>query len=280
MPVRTTASPVPMMTAAIRLGVALVGTIGFALSYDALRQMAVAIHIRGVLTYAFPLVIDGFIAIGVAALLILRAAPWRSRLYVWALVGIATITSIWANALHAVRLNQESDAAGLHLDDVTVGALSAIAPLALAGAVHLDLVIRRHPTGRHSTEPVSAQRHTHVENVLRPAPDSDTADASKGAAQARHEVVAEDIADVADPPAEVAAARQPHSPIKGRQPSASTETLLALGRAAPLGRQGRISRRHVEAAIRAQGHPVGKDRLTEITRRLQAELDRTPERAS
>lgn len=75
LPVRTTASPVPMMTAAIRLGVALVGTIGFALSYDALRQMAVAIHIRGVLTYAFPLVIDGFIAIGVAALLILRAAP-------------------------------------------------------------------------------------------------------------------------------------------------------------------------------------------------------------
>ncbi|WP_236578702.1 DUF2637 domain-containing protein [Streptomyces tendae] len=267
------------MTAAIRLGVALVGTIGFALSYDALRQMAVAIHIRGVLTYAFPLVIDGFIAIGVAALLILRAAPWRSRLYVWALVGIATITSIWANALHAVRLNQESDATGLHLDDVTVGVLSAIAPLALAGAVHLDLVIRRHPTGRHSTEPVSAQRHTHFENVLRPALNSDTADASKGAAPARPEVVA-DIANVADPPAEVSEARQPHSPIKGRQPSASTETLLALGRAAPLGRQGRISRRHVEAAIRAQGHPVGKDRLTEITRRLQAELDRTCEHAS
>ena len=86
MPSRTAQAPSPVLTAAIRLGVALVGTIGFALSYDALRQMAVAIHIRGVLTYAFPLVIDGFIAIGVAALLILRTAPWRSRLYVWALV--------------------------------------------------------------------------------------------------------------------------------------------------------------------------------------------------
>lgn len=85
---------------------------------------------------------------------------------------------------------------------------------------------------------------------------------------------------MAGPPAEVAEARQPQDRIKGRQPSVSTETLLALGRAAPLGRQGRISRRHVEAAIRAQGHPVGKDRLTEITRRLQAELDRTPERVS
>ncbi len=58
----------------------------------------------------------------------------RSRLYVWALVGIATVTSIWANALHAVRLNRESDAAGLHLDDVTDGALSSTPlsrPLAL-----------------------------------------------------------------------------------------------------------------------------------------------------
>ena len=280
MPARTIAPRIPVMTAAIRMGVATVGTIGFALSYDALRQMAVAIHIRGVLTYAFPLVIDGFIAIGVAALLILRSAPWRSRLYVWALVGIATITSIWANALHAVRLNQESNAAGLHLDDVTVGALSAIAPLALAGAVHLDLVIRRHPTGRHSTEPVSAQRHTHIESSPRPEPDSDTSDSSTDAAQALPGVVAQDMADVAGPPADVAGARQPHEQIKGRQPSVSTETLLALGRTAPLGRQGRISRRHVESAIRAQGHPIGKDRHTEITRRLQTELDRTPERVS
>ncbi|MFF5968006.1 DUF2637 domain-containing protein [Streptomyces collinus] len=248
------------MTAAIRLGVALVGTIGFALSYDALRQMAVAIHIRGVLTYAFPLVIDGFIAIGVAALLILRAAPWRSRLYVWALVGIATITSIWANALHAVRLNQESNAAGLHLDDV-------------------NLVIRRHPIGRHSTEPVSAQRHTHIESSP-PEPESDTSDSSTDSAQARAGVVAQDRADVPGPLADVAGARQPQEQIKGRQPSVSTETLLALGRTAPLGRQGRISRRHVESAIRAQGHPIGKDRLTEITRRLQTELDRTPERVS
>jgi hypothetical protein len=69
----------------------------------------------------------------------LRTAPLRSRVYVWALVGAATITSIWANALHAVRLNQQArHSDGLRLDDMTVGVLSAIAPLALADAVRGD----------------------------------------------------------------------------------------------------------------------------------------------
>jgi hypothetical protein len=136
--------------AAIRLGIILLAIAGFALSYDALRHMAVASHVREPLTYAFPLVIDGFIAIGIGALLILRTAPLRARLYVWALVGTATATSIAANALHAIRLNEQtrSTTGSLRLDDLTVGALSAIAPLALAGAVHLYLLVRRHTSAR------------------------------------------------------------------------------------------------------------------------------------
>lgn len=154
MPPATPTAPVPTPgSAAIRAGIALLGTIGFALSYDALRQMAVAIHVRGLLTYTFPLVIDGFIAIGVGALLILRTAPLPSRLYVWALVGIATATSIWANALHAIRLNQQAPDTGLHLDDLTVGALSAIAPLALAGATHLHILITRSASSRPTRTP-------------------------------------------------------------------------------------------------------------------------------
>ncbi len=120
------------------------GGAGCALSYDALQQMAVAIHIRGFLTYLFPLVIDGFIAYGVRALLVLRDAPLRARLYVWTLFGTATAASIWANALHAVRLNAEVVAGtGLRLGDVVVAVLSTIAPLALAGAVHLYILIAR-----------------------------------------------------------------------------------------------------------------------------------------
>ncbi|MFJ4868539.1 DUF2637 domain-containing protein [Streptomyces sp. NPDC088757] len=122
------------------------GGAGCALSYDALQQMAVAIHIRGFLTYLFPLVIDGFIAYGVRALLVLREAPLRARLYVWTLFGTATAASIWANALHAVRLNENTVAAtGLRLGDTVVAVLSTIAPLALAGAVHLYILIARGP---------------------------------------------------------------------------------------------------------------------------------------
>ncbi len=122
------------------------GGAGCALSYDALQQMAVAIHIRGLLTYLFPLVIDGFIAYGVRALLVLRDAPLRARFYVWTLFGTATAASIWANALHAVRLNEENTSAtGLRLGDMVVAVLSTIAPLALAGAVHLYILIAREP---------------------------------------------------------------------------------------------------------------------------------------
>ncbi|WEV29118.1 DUF2637 domain-containing protein [Streptomyces sp. 71268] len=120
------------------------GGAGCALSYDALQQMAVAIHVRGFLTYLFPLVIDGFIAYGVRALLVLRDAPLRARLYLWVLFGTATAASIWANALHAVRLNDETvTGAGLRLGDTVVAVLSTIAPLALAGAVHLYILIAR-----------------------------------------------------------------------------------------------------------------------------------------
>ncbi|MFG3378815.1 DUF2637 domain-containing protein [Streptomyces sp. NPDC047999] len=122
------------------------GAAACALSYDTLQQMAVAIHVRGFLTYLFPLVIDGFIAYGVRALLVLRTAPFRARLYVWTLFGTATTASIWANALHALRLNQQITSDGLYLGDATVGVLSTIAPLALAGAVHLHILITRETT--------------------------------------------------------------------------------------------------------------------------------------
>lgn len=155
-----------------RAAIIALGGAGCALSYDALQQMAIAIHVRGLLTFLFPLVIDGFIAYGVRALLVLRAAPLAARCYVWMLFGTATAASIWANSLHAVRLNQQQPAgAGLRLGDVTVGVLSTLAPLALAGAVHLYILIARrvtepavpgqlgHPdTASHWTDRIAADR--------------------------------------------------------------------------------------------------------------------------
>ncbi|MER6396092.1 DUF2637 domain-containing protein, partial [Kitasatospora sp. NPDC001603] len=138
--------------------IGVLGAFGFALSYDALQQMAQAIHVRGQLSYLFPVVVDGFIGYGVRALVILREAPWTARAYTWALFSSATGTSVWANAAHAVRLNQQAaaQADSLQLGDTAVGALSTIAPLALAGAVHLGIIVTRHGT----TTPESADQPT------------------------------------------------------------------------------------------------------------------------
>lgn len=140
-----------------RLAIVALGFAGCALSYDALQQMAVAIHVRGPLTYLFPLVVDGFIAYGVRALLVLSEAPLRARLYVWVLFGTATAASIWANALHAVRLNQQATHTGLQLGDTVVAILSTLAPLALAGAVHLYILITRHHTADQGSVPTADQ---------------------------------------------------------------------------------------------------------------------------
>ncbi|QMU67181.1 DUF2637 domain-containing protein [Streptacidiphilus sp. P02-A3a] len=152
-----------------RLAVLMLGAAGCVLSYDALRQMAFAIHVRSALTYLFPVVIDGFIAYGVRALLVLRDAPLRARLYVWALFASATVASIWANALHAIRLNQLPTAGTeLRLGDTTVGVLSTLAPLALAGATHLHILITRHG-GTHP--PTTGHR---AASAPKPVPEAET----------------------------------------------------------------------------------------------------------
>ncbi|WP_406148178.1 DUF2637 domain-containing protein [Streptomyces sp. NBC_01012] len=241
-------APVPL-TAAIRTGVALLAVAAFALSYDALRQMAAASHIHPALTYAFPLVIDGFIAIGIGALLVLRTAPLSARLYVSALVGTATATSIWANVLHAIRLNQQTRHNGLSLDDLTVGAISAIAPLALAGAVHFYLLVARRPTtpDRHNSDDRHEPGADHTIGELAPPHDTDT-----------------------DTDTDVP--QQPGKP-GGKQSSVSLEQAVAIGRTAPLGRGNSVSRRNVEKAIRDNGFGMSRARLDQVKDLLQAELD-------
>ncbi|MER5494250.1 DUF2637 domain-containing protein [Streptomyces sp. NPDC002490] len=177
-------APIPAhaTTAWDKAAVVTLGAAACALSYDALQQMAASIHIRGALTYLFPLIIDGFIAYGVRGLLVLRTAPFAARLYVWALFGTASAVSIWANALHAVRLNQQGPpGVGLRLGDLTVGVLSTVAPLALAGAVHLYILIARRaePTdrpghfGQPDTQTVRTDRITTHRPGVTDRPESD-----------------------------------------------------------------------------------------------------------
>ncbi|EST29625.1 DUF2637 domain-containing protein [Streptomyces roseochromogenus] len=247
----TTPSDIPGAKT-IRVGIAMLAVFAFVLSYDALRQMAVATHIRGLLTYAFPLVIDGFIGIGIGAQLMLRSAPPRSRRYVGTLVALATGVSIWANALHAVRLNQQTlPVSGLRLGDLTVGALSALAPLALAGAVHLYLVIRRHSAAR----PQEAVELT----------TADVADIPTD--------VARDVADVASGATKVAEVPAPSTTAKAHTPGEVSAERLALARTAPLGRGGRASRRHIESTFRARDLTIGRKEADQLKDIIQAELD-------
>ncbi|MBP0455977.1 DUF2637 domain-containing protein [Streptomyces montanisoli] len=241
------------LTTAIRAGVALLALSAFALSYDALRQMAAASQIHPVLTYAFPLVIDGFIAIGIGALLVLRTAPLPARLYVWALVGVATATSIWANVLHAIRLNQQARHNGLALDNITVGVISAIAPLALAGAVHLYLLIARHH--------VNADRHKNEGHKPDPGEnDGETATPLATGAE-----------DEPRPTTDQAAVPAPRT--GSAQPSLPMEQAIDIARTAPLGRGDRVSRRNIEKAIRDKGFAISRSRLDKVKDVLQAELD-------
>ncbi|MGV9266716.1 DUF2637 domain-containing protein [Kitasatospora sp. NPDC003701] len=140
--------PAPGMSWWDKAAIGAMGGVGGALSYDALQQMAVAMHIRPELTYLFPIAIDGFIAYGTRALVVLKDAPLRARAYTWSVFGSATATSVWANWTHAVRLNDISaPGEGLHLPDWSVGVLSTIAPLVLGGATHLYIVMSRHTSG-------------------------------------------------------------------------------------------------------------------------------------
>ncbi|MFG1804982.1 DUF2637 domain-containing protein [Streptomyces sp. NPDC049040] len=240
-------------TAWDRAAVALLGAAGCTLSYDALQQIAIAIHIRPALTYLFPLVIDGFIAYGVRALLVLRNAPFRARLYTWTLFATATLASVWANALHAIRLNQQTHTTGLHLDDATVGILSTIAPLALAGAVHLHILITRAdttpPTTGTVTQPETAE-HQHETPV---APEQEIQHTHPEPTPARHETA---------------------HPVRriGRPPSAELDELLDLTRPA-FHLHETPTRAVVRETIRAAGHTISEDRLTQLIATLRRERD-------
>ncbi|MFG2841694.1 DUF2637 domain-containing protein [Kitasatospora sp. NPDC048296] len=289
--------------------VGLLAVAGFALSYDALRQTAIAIHVRGPLTYVFPLIIDGFIAYSVRALLILRTAPLTARAYVWLLFGASTTASIWANVLHAVRLNQQTLAVTgrLHLSDMSVGILSAVAPLALAGSVHLGIITARHthPTEPRTGDPLPAgeefravsgnpvaPRVADRDDASAPLPASEPHEGGVGQPAPEQPSVLRWSAAVGDLPWTVPSspgharaedavpgepagqrpsgntAQPPAAKPAGRPPGASLEELAAIGQQAWTDAQ-KLSRSVVRDAIRDQGLTISDQRLTEVMRMLR-----------
>ncbi|MGZ9934930.1 DUF2637 domain-containing protein [Streptomyces sp. NC-S4] len=282
-----------------RAAIVTLGAAACALSYDALQQMATAIHVRGFLTYLFPLVIDGFIAYGVRALLVMSTAPLTARTYVWTLFGSATAASIWANALHAIRLNQQQPSgAGLRLGDLTVGILSTLAPLALAGSVHLYILIARRAevsgvpgqpedgdgrpvrttvtrpatadrlsgsptdrTGQDSHLPVTPERRIVQLTGANRAGDQNPAGSRPAPAVHQHPTM---------PPAS-----RPARGLRTAQP-APQDTIPPVDDLLPIARRavteaGKATRQVVADAIRGQGLPLANDRLTGLMDQLRTE---------
>src|SRR5262245_42893069 len=71
------------------------------LSWDALSWGAGQLGVDGHLTWLYPVVLDGNIAVGTVAALALRRAPRRVRAYVWTLLAGAISASVVGNGAHA-----------------------------------------------------------------------------------------------------------------------------------------------------------------------------------
>ncbi|MFI0722092.1 hypothetical protein [Streptomyces sp. NPDC021224] len=240
-----------------------------------MQQTAIAVHVRPGLRWLFPLAIDGFIAYWVRALLVLRTAPMRARLYVWTLFGTATGVSVWANALHAVRLNRTDSSAGaLRLGDQAVAALSTVAPLALAGAVHLYILVAR-SSGRPEAAHDAASHGDASGPRQAPVTVQDTLPAELRTAVGPSRTAGE----VGDPERTPPPSRRPARALSGdgeagrpadRFHRPDTDGLLAVARKAALA-EGKLTRKVIAQAIRGQGIPLSNDALTRVMAHLRQE---------
>lgn len=82
-------------------GVTGLGGCAFALSFSALRDLAVRSGIDPGLAYMWPLIVDGFIVVATAAAFALRGQGARVTWYPWAALVVFSAVSVCGNALHA-----------------------------------------------------------------------------------------------------------------------------------------------------------------------------------
>lgn len=115
-------------------GTAAVTAAGFALSYDAIRAVGIASRIRAELGWLLPVSVDGAMAVGTIAAVVLRRMSGRTAWYPWAVVLIGAAISIACNGLHAIP----PAGAALVIEEQEIRfAVSAIPAVMLALSVHL-----------------------------------------------------------------------------------------------------------------------------------------------
>lgn len=117
------------------LGVLAVVAAAFALSFDAIRSVAIAAHITPGLAWLYPVAVDGAMATATVCAVVMRARG-RSAVYPWAVVLFGALVSVVANALHAWVAG-----GALALPASWAVLLSAVPPVLLALSVHLLIVL-------------------------------------------------------------------------------------------------------------------------------------------
>lgn len=105
------------------------------LSWSALTSFAGAARIAPAITWVYPVVVDGLMAVGTVAALVLRRAPLRTRAYVWVMIGASIAVSVAGNAAHASGTQV--------LPPGAAAVASAVPAAALAASLHLLVVITR-----------------------------------------------------------------------------------------------------------------------------------------
>jgi hypothetical protein len=116
-----------------------VGAASFALSFAALRDLAVRGHVPTGLAWLWPLIVDGTILNATLGVVVLASYPQhrRDRRYFWIVLAAAAAASVLSNTLHAIV------PASHPLGPWLTGFIASIAPFSLLATTHgLTLLTR------------------------------------------------------------------------------------------------------------------------------------------
>ncbi|MET9729324.1 DUF2637 domain-containing protein [Streptomyces sp. NPDC006458] len=113
-----------------------IGGIGFALSYEALYKAAVSAGMSPMLSYGYPLIVEGFVTIATWTAYRLRDRGWTATAYPWLLAVAFFGYSLWVNSMPDTLLGP---------------VVRGVPSVALGFAVHLFTQLRK----KRTAEPVA-----------------------------------------------------------------------------------------------------------------------------
>ncbi|KQP01433.1 DUF2637 domain-containing protein [Leifsonia sp. Leaf264] len=119
----------PGLIWATAVGVVVILGAAFLISFQSLTAVAVASRIPEWIAPAFPVAVDGLIAVATFAAVILEPRSRALRVYGFLVLALGASISIWANGLHSAGTD--------HLDPSERWIVGATAPVALVLGTHL-----------------------------------------------------------------------------------------------------------------------------------------------